>query len=224
MKARKSLTHNKIETLVFPYKYGFIKDSGNDMSRILTNLKKGACIIGAMRSEYDDKENLIRTENLENDLKQLGLGYRPSVGGFIENKDTKDEVEVEELSFIVPLNNKFTEEEFLKTMMNLASKYDQESILVSLPSFNEGKACYVTPSGDIDMSFDRIGLPKNPTYYTKPIKHNTPKFEFSDSKYNIYKVEDVDLESVANRYSKYYIRLNPNTSEPRHYENGWRIK
>ena len=222
MKANKSLTYNKKETIIFPYKYGFIKDSGNDMSRILTNLKNGACIIGAMRSECDDKENLKRTELLELDLKNLGLGYRPSIGGFVENKDTPDEVEVEELSFIVPYNNKFTQQEFLNMMLRLCNKYSQESILISLPEFNDGKACYVKGDGEIDFSFNKIGLPKNPTYYTKPIKHNTPKFEFSDSTYNIYELPELNLKEVAQYYSKCHIRLNPNTSEVRHYDNGWR--
>lgn len=224
MKAKINHTNNKKEVIALDYKYSFLKDSGNDMARILNTFKYGCAVIGAMRSEYSDKENLQRSESLENDLRALGLGYRPSIGGFVENKGTENEVEVEELSFIVPYNkNKMTEEEFYSKMLDLCNKYEQESILLSLPTITEGKACYVKGDGNIDMSFNKIGLPKKPTYYTKPIKHNTPKFEFSDSdEYEIIRIPKVNLEEVANYYGKHSIYLNPNSSEPRKYDNGWR--
>ena len=107
-------------------------------------------------------------------------------------------------------------------MIELCNKYNQESILISLPSVNNGKACYINGKGDIDISFNKIGFPKKPTYYTKPIKHNTPKFEFSDDQYEFVKVEDIDLEEVAKYYSRGSIIPNEKTSEGRKFKDGWR--
>lgn len=218
-------TYNKVPIVVLGKNYAFLKDSGNDMSRILTMFKRGGAIVSAMRKDkYSDDENIERCEMLEKELRQKGFGYRPSVGGYVQQQGSPDELAVEELSFIVPYRpEQMSEKEFFDTMVDLCKEWEQESVLICLPSFNDGKACYINSNGEVDMSFDKIGLPKNPTYYTKPIKHNTPKFELQteDSAYKITKVVDVDLYEVAKYYGSFSIYKNPNTSEVRKYDNGW---
>lgn len=210
-------TLDKQEKLILG-NYSFVKDSGNDLGRIITNFKNGGMIISAMRSEYTLEENLKRTEDLKQTLKSLNLGFRPSIGGFIENLE-KNEISVEELSFIVPYNrNQMTEEKFYNIALSLCAKYGQDSVLVKLPSMFEGKAKAVNKYGEVDMNFgEKFKLAKNEEYYTKPIKHNTPAFTFP--------VEDgIKDEDIASYYGKWNYIRDMHSAEGRKYDKfGWRM-
>lgn len=164
-----------------------INDSRNKLSRILQNFENGAAIISASRNENSLEDNAKFTKELEMDLKAKGLGYRPAIGGFIETQESGEQVPVEdEISFLVPYNpNRFSEKEFLTTMMELGKKYNQESILIGgFKELNNGNPVFLNTSSDygkVDLAFEKepeFNAKTNP-YYTRLIKGNTPKFSFN---------------------------------------------
>lgn len=192
-------------------------DSSNITSRILSYKNTGAAIISASRGEYVDKdspekitpENLKRTKLLEQDLRDIGFGFRPVIGGFKENFGTPEEKLVNELSFIVPKPKDVGEDKFLNIMLNLGKKYEQDSILVVLPTINNGNPVYLdtkTNIGKEEMDFNtyRFAGPED-IYFTKLIKGNTPAFtlEKKDSLNNKYKFfvnPNLTMDSIGNYY------------------------
>lgn len=204
-------------------------DSSNNMSRILNYQKTGAMIISAQRDENSTEENIENTKQLEKDIRSKGLGFRPCVGGFIENKDTPDESEVEEISFMIPKPQNWGDSEFLQFGLELCKKYNQESILVILPSINNGNPVYMKANTDIDMEFNNMRLTNPDDFaYTKLIKGNTPSFTFTQedslkNKYTFISNSGLTIDSVAEYYvgklfpksTKVWMRphFNPTTGE-----------
>lgn len=128
--------------------YGTFRIHDSSLGRLGQHLGNGIVIISAMRGGFpigktyeqftaDErekyKENLRRTEELKKDIRALGYGYIPTIGGYpesVENEDRK--INVNEFSFAVPYKQGvLDEQEFVDTMVDLALKYEQDSILVS---------------------------------------------------------------------------------------------
>lgn len=187
-------------------KYYYFNDS--TMSRILEHAKNGMFVISAMRGgfpvgksfeEFTPKEREKYTEDkaltkqLENDIKAAGLGYIPSVGGFNEEAENGDTVDVNEFSFIVPKgNSKMSNEEFVELAVRLAKKYDQNSVLIAgIPEIANGQIRYVNPAEFIDVNWESNKEPdftetkvyrepdtKERPYYTAPKKLGGRNFVF----------------------------------------------
>lgn len=187
-------------------KYYYFNDS--TMSRILEHAKNGMFVISAMRGgfpvgksfeEFTPKEREKYTEDkaltkqLENDIKAAGFGYIPSVGGFNEEAENGDTVDVNEFSFIVPKSNsKMSNEEFVELAVRLAKKYDQNSVLIAgIPEIANGQIRYVNPAEFIDVNWDGNKEPdftetkvyrepdtKERPYYTAPKKLGGRNFVF----------------------------------------------
>ena len=197
------------------------KDSSNPLSRIMQHIQENGCmIISAERSERSEEENIRKTQELENDIRSYNLGYRPSLGGFIENKGTDEERAVSgELSFIVAKPLSMGDAEFLKIAVELGKKYDQESVTVALKSLNNGRPSWVNTSTDpydIDMDFDGVrqtrteGEDKD-EYFTKTKRqgksftlYNTSdsiKRDINGNEYRIATDGGCDLEDLISRYT-----------------------
>lgn len=212
----KLIKDTKFNKIVLNEDYVFI-DSGNDMSRVLSTLKNGAMMVSASRGNFSDKENLERTKMLEQDLRKLGLGYRPSVGGYKEEK----EYEVEELSFLVPyMEDKYTEEEFYDIAVELCKKYGQDSVMLKLPGFNNGNPTFVDKYGEIDTTLKKnLKINSDEPYYTRLIKHNTPRFTIGSDEPSTIK-----LDAIAKYYGRYTYYVSPNSSKIREYDGNGFIK
>lgn len=186
--------------------YYYFNDS--TMSRILEHAQNGMFIISAMRGGFPigksfdeftpaEKEKYLAdkklTKQLENDIKAAGLGYIPSVGGYNEDAENGETVDVNEFSFIVPRgNNKMSNEEFVKFAVSLAKKYDQDSVLIAgIPEIANGQIRYVSPSEVVDIDWDanqeadftntkvyRNLNTKERPYYTAPRKMGGRNFVF----------------------------------------------
>lgn len=101
----------------------------SNLGRVMKWAKSGSVTISACRGDKTTKENLKRTEDLILDLKELGYGYIPLFGQYVEEENGL----VTEYSFLVPYPNKNREESFedmISALQVLGDKYDQECILV----------------------------------------------------------------------------------------------
>lgn len=191
------------------YSFKFLKDS-NKASRLLSYLATGGAIISACRGENEKipGKNLALTKQLESDLSNLHYGFRPSIGGFEEEYDDGSRADKTELSFIVPKPKDIDEIDFLNNLLDLARKYKQESILVVLPSINNGNPAYLSTNKEIDMDFDAVKFQKSieeEPYYTKLKKGPTPAFVFykKDSNNNLYRFighNNMTKDSLCNFY------------------------
>lgn len=122
----------------------------SNFRRVLTHIENGCCFISASRGENSDEENARATDELAHDIRNLGLGYISVLGGYIENKGMDNETEVTERSFIVPQPNDISDIEFFDQMIDLCRKYNQDSVLLSMPGFCDFG--YYNQSGELDFS------------------------------------------------------------------------
>lgn len=118
--------------------------------------------------------NLAKTKQLENDLSRYGFGFRASMGGFIES----GKEQADEMSFVVPYEYEdYDEMEFVNIALELCRKYNQDSVLVMIPSLDQ--PFWLNQNADIDAIFKKKPkLNTNNDYYTKTIKTNSKPFTF----------------------------------------------
>ena len=99
--------------------------------------------------------NNKRVKELVDILKKTDFSYTPTYGGFIENKGKPDEENVYERSFVVYNHHKDGSvgdfEELRKFALDMAKKYNQDSVLIKAPNSNPQ---YVKQDGEIDFGFD----------------------------------------------------------------------
>lgn len=189
------------------------------MPRILEHLKNGAFIISAMTGgfpvgktfeEFAPEEkakyrhDVELTKQLKEDIRAKGLGYIPSLGGYIEEYEPpKKNVDVNEFSFIVPKPANMDNKTFVDIAVELMKKYDQQSVAIGgIPEIDNGQIRYLRPAdaADIDWEIDPDYLfsktniyknkdLKNRPYYTNPIKLGERNFTFTDA--SMRKISDV---------------------------------
>lgn len=180
--------HKELEKDLFTFgendDFAFVKMTDSNLARFYTHTQNGYFIISASRNNYTDEENIERTKKLEQNIRNAGLGFISTLGGYVEDKN----IPVEELSFLVPYRKEYgTQKEFLQLALDLCKKYEQESVLIQLPDFNNGKAVYVNGNADVDMVFEGWGIKKeNEPYYTRLEKgsHSDKPFTFRDAEPN----------------------------------------
>lgn len=113
--------------------------------RLFTEEDRNAAIITAFRGEYSLAENRVRNRKLMSDLRTLGYGFTPVIGGWIEHAAGGDDRKVEEESLVVsaPLTERVAvkvadpvkaadAEEFQSHMLAMVRKYDQDGVLLKL--------------------------------------------------------------------------------------------
>lgn len=193
------------------------------LPRVLEHLHNGAFIISAMKGGFpvgktyeeftpDEKatyrNNINATNELKAKLKAKGLGYIPSLGGFIESdKKTGQEINVNEFSFIVPKPANMDSKTFVDIAMGLAKEYDQDSVMVGgIPEIDNGQIRYLSPSKAVDIAWDidpnakfskatvykKLDLENRP-YYTQPKKTGPRNFTFdSESKRTVSHIIGID--------------------------------
>lgn len=125
-----------------------VKES--NWGRITQHIDDGCMMISACRGDKSEAENKKRTDTLAKDLREYKLGYIRILGGYIENKGTPDEVEVTEESFFVPKPKDMSDEDFFNTAIKLCKRYDQDSVLISLPEYTDFG--YYDKKGNFDFS------------------------------------------------------------------------
>ena len=189
------------------------------MPRILEHLQNGAFIISAMSGgfpvektfeEFTPEEkakyraDIELTKQLKEDIRSKGLGYIPSLGGYIEeHKPPKKNIDVNEFSFIVPKPANMDNKTFVDIAVELMKKYGQQSVAIGgIPEIDGGQIRYLRPTeaADIDWEIDPDMLfskttvykerdLKNRPYYTNPKKMGERNFTFSDA--SLRKISDI---------------------------------
>lgn len=160
-----------------------INDGSSEFSRLMTYYKNGFAIISASRNENSESYNKKYTEELEKYVAGIGLGYRKMLGGFPEEKKDGSTVQVEEISIAFPYDkNRMSEQDFFNIAINLCDKFEQESVLICLPTLTNGYPTYFDRSGNKVMEFKnvRLSVPSD-QFYSKPNK--APKFTFDSIDY-----------------------------------------
>lgn len=122
----------------------------SNWGRVTQHIKDGCMMISACRGERTEEENKKKTDELAKDIRSYDLGYIRILGGYIENKGTEDEKEVTEESFFVPKNKDMSDEDFFDIAIKLCKKYNQDSVLISLPDYTDFG--YYDKSGNFDFS------------------------------------------------------------------------
>lgn len=199
-----------------------IQSSSFNLAR--QHMNERACgFITAFRSEYSHKENLRRNKLLEADIRSSGLTYIKAQGGFIENSGTYDEQRVTEDTFCV-IDNRFPVKDFIELMVYLCGKYEQESVLITVPVYNKSNKAlsvdgyYYTANGDIDMQFDNATVQDAELYFT-----NIHGKDFVLSSVQEYQTEGYNLRSVQGNakghadfnalYTKLFNKSRPEDTE-----------
>lgn len=133
------------------------------------------CLISANRNERTDKENLQKYQELQKLVRQMGYGFKKVKGGYSENG-----IEVTEPSLLIA-DRYDDSDKFIKRMIALGAKFDQETIAIKLKGENEPSEYIVTTPhydndeekqyniADIKGSFNKIGTadPNKDIYWTK---------------------------------------------------------
>lgn len=122
----------------------------SNWGRIIQHIDNGCMMISACRGDKTEEENAKRTDQLAKDIRSNGLGYIRILGGYIENKGTDDEKDVTEESFFVPKNKDMNDEDFFNIAIELCKKYNQDSVLISLPKYTDFG--YYDKNGNFDFS------------------------------------------------------------------------
>lgn len=132
-------------------------------------------LITAFRGEFDREENVRRNKELAATIRKMGYGYFFVDGYWIENEGTPEEVHVaEDTIFVIAPEDSDTK--FRAQMTDLASKYDQEGVLIK---DKEGAKVY-TGSGDVMFDVGSLAPGKAGEIYTRlrnNKKSNTFVFE-----------------------------------------------
>jgi len=107
--------------------------------------KKPYATLTAFRKQYSLEKNKERNESLLEEIKALGLHAHKIIGFYKEcpenNPECKDEdkLRVEEESFFVAYREDSLDlKTFIEKIVSLGSKYNQDSVMVGLPSAYSG--------------------------------------------------------------------------------------
>ena len=143
--------------------------TAGSFNRVMSQLNKTVCcFITAFRGhKYDEEgnetdldashnDNRKRNKHLEADIKEAGLAFYRCKGGYIEKDSQGNENEVTEDTFCVA-NNKFNDEDFTNLMIDLGTKYDQDSILITEPKKDKDARKVVSIIGRYYCTSTRVG-------------------------------------------------------------------
>ncbi len=149
------------------------------------------------------------------DVRNAKYSFIPVYGGFIENKGTDSEVEVQEPALLVPNQkvasnvNYDTTDELKELGISLCKKYNQDSFLFK-PQ-NDEKAYYIDKNGNVDMTFTGKAINDlTNDYFTKLHKNagnkTDKRFTFTENKYYINH-SPKSLSEAQMRYGEKFFSL-----------------
>ena len=173
--------------------------SESNWGRITQHIDNGCMMISACRGERTEEENKKKTDELSNDLRDLGYGYIRILGGYIENKGTEDEKEVTEESFFVPKPKNTEDKKFFDDAIKLCKKYGQDSVLISLPDFVDFG--YYDKNGDFDFSPGEKFIANDKQigqYFSKLVKGSRAGKKFA--------FDDIKVEWLATRHPASHVQ------------------
>lgn len=146
--------------------------------RIFTEPKRNVAILTAFRDDYTLPENRQRNRQLMADIRRLGYGFVPVIGGWIEKQDSGEFRPVEEESIVVSgpmVERVFTDGpveapgreaglQFQANIHKLVRKYDQDGALLKLSG---SKSAIILEKSGNTFSLGPWSLNKAAENYTK---------------------------------------------------------
>lgn len=160
----------------------------SSFNRAIEHMNKYACGFVTAWREFDSdgnkmskKEKRRRNKQLEQEIKSSGLTFIRAEGGFIENKGTSLENEVTEETYCV-INNRFSNDDFIKLMVKWCGEFDQDAVLVTIPTSDKDsnghaktgsainvKGFYYDKTGayDSSMVFEHASIQDIEQYFTR---------------------------------------------------------
>lgn len=225
--------------------------TAGSFNRLMGNMNKyTVCFISAWRAhhyEYNGElsesslpgketdqpashnENQKRSKILESLLKKEGLQFNKCEGGYREESSKSEngrEEHVTEKSYAV-VNNKYNDEDFINLMIQLGTKFDQDSILITQPT-NEGndrKIANVTGDyyitnpkvgtvGSVDMHFDSIEPSAVSDYFTRVFGKSFTLTTVASLEKDVYVSNSLNMRICR---SAKFNRLHPHLALKRKY-------
>lgn len=120
---------------------GVQKIDESSLSRVWKHANNGFAILTAFRDEYDDEENKKRNRKLQKEIRSRGYGYFKLDGHWVENidDDDKENVDVAEESFFIPIGDKDTEtfEQDIMDFIHWDSELPQDAAVIKTPDDDE---------------------------------------------------------------------------------------
>lgn len=104
------------------------------MARLFGQLEENpstVVIMTAFRGERPLRQNRALNKQLASDIRQLGWGYTPVMGGFVEKTADGKPNRVHEESFFISANG--APKQVVSFVLWLLAKYEQEAALIKLP-------------------------------------------------------------------------------------------
>lgn len=129
------------------------------------------CFITAWRSDLSRNEKIRANRLLASDIRSAGLTYFKAVGGYVENQGTDDEVRVVEQSYMV-VNNQYILSEFVSLCTYWCRKYNQDSVLVTVPVKKDGSSAiqvtgrYYDKNGDVVQEYNSVSVGTVQEYFS----------------------------------------------------------
>lgn len=141
----------------------FLKESS--LSRVWKHAQSDRliAIFSGFRNENTHKQNIKNNKDIASTLRSNGFGYFFVDGYWIENEGTPDEVHVEEDS-IFAIAEKEDEQKFIKLVVSLGKKYNQDGVLVKK---SDGKYYILDKNGKETLKLNTLNAGKIGSLYTK---------------------------------------------------------
>lgn len=103
----------------------------SSLSRILKKTQDARCAtLTSFRGDQKTADNKKTNSEMASTLKALGYSYTQVQGNYVEDKGTKTEKVVKELSFFVQAKDGVSDDEFDKAIFKLGAKYNQDAVLI----------------------------------------------------------------------------------------------
>lgn len=103
----------------------------SSLSRILSKTNDSRCAtLTSFRGDQKTADNKKTNSEMASALKALGYSYTQVQGNYVEDKGTKTEKVVKELSFFVQAKDGVSDDEFDKAIFKLGAKYNQDAVLI----------------------------------------------------------------------------------------------
>lgn len=110
----------------------------SSLSRILKKTQDARCAtLTSFRGDQKTADNKKTNSEMASALKALGYSYTQVQGNYVEDKGTKTEKVVKELSFFVQAKEGVSDDEFDKAIFKLGAKYNQDAVLI-IPKGGKG--------------------------------------------------------------------------------------
>lgn len=152
--------------------------SASSFYRMLEHMNNTeCCFITAFRSTNSVKENRRRNKQLYKAIKDSGLSFIKSYGGYVETLPDGTKQDVTEDTFCV-INNRYSREDFIKLACHWCGEFYQESVLVTIPVEYDNRkhtgfsgkvhiiGRYYNAAGEVEMEFNNVNMRTVEEYFT----------------------------------------------------------